>query len=132
MRVTIELSDEDEKFVTDAAAIYGSREGAVLECVRVTRTRVRDPRRQLIETLDEALGIVAREIRRRVDDITVVVPSKHKKGRAFEDSLRVACPKCMVGPNAQCVLLTGHFVGEPASTLHNERLRAAGYGKPPR
>lgn len=44
---------------------------------------------------------------------------------AFE---KVGCPLCKVKAGEDCILLTGRFRGKKASTLHNERLRAAGFG----
>lgn len=38
------------------------------------------------------------------------------------------CPKCKAKPGEMCVLTAGYAKGRIALTLHNERLRAAGFG----
>ncbi len=45
-----------------------------------------------------------------------------------ETKLHYSCPLCKAKPGESCVSVSGWKKGRKTSTLHNERLRAAGFG----
>lgn len=53
-----------------------------------------------------------------------LLEGKSGKG-GFIAAMQVACPLCKAKPGKGCV---GIKRGEPLATVHNERLRAAGFG----
>src|SRR5579859_466486 len=60
--------------------------------------------------------------------LTEGVVTEVDKPNAFKEALKVKCPLCKAEPGKGCVGVSGWRKGKQLSTLHNERLRAAGFG----